>query len=80
MIDQATLKAKFPEIRPLLNERQLRLVSLAEAKFLGHGGIKSVSEVCGLSRRSIEWAKVGKGLVRASIMPRGAWLQRCGVV
>ena len=58
MIDQATLKAKFSEIRPLLNERQLRLVALAEAKFLGHGGIKSVAEACGLSRRSIERAKV----------------------
>jgi hypothetical protein len=32
MIDQVTLKAKFAEIRPLLNERQLRLVALAEAK------------------------------------------------
>ena len=58
MIDQATLQAKFAEIRPLLNERQLRLVALAEAKFLGHGGIKSVAEACGLSRRSIERAKV----------------------
>lgn len=58
MIDQATLKAKFSEIRPLLNERQLRLVALAEAKFLGHGGIKSLAEACGLSRRSIERAKV----------------------
>jgi hypothetical protein len=36
MIDQATLQAKFSEIRPLLNERQFRLVALAEAKFLGH--------------------------------------------
>ncbi len=58
MIDQATLQAKFSEIRPLLNERQLRLVALAEAKSLGHGGIKAVAEACGLSRRSIERAKV----------------------
>ena len=58
MIDQATLQAKFSEIRPLLNERQLRLVALAEAKSLGHGGIKSVAEAWGLSRRSIERAKV----------------------
>ena len=58
MIDHATLQAKFSEIRPLLNERQLRLVALAEAKSLGHGGIKRVAEACGLSRRSIERAKV----------------------
>ena len=58
MIDPATLQAKFSEIRPLLNERQLRLVALAEAKSLGHGGIKRVAEACGLSRRSIERAKV----------------------
>jgi hypothetical protein len=56
--DRATLQAKFSEIRPLLNERQLRLVALAEAKSLGHGGIKSVAGACGLSRRSIERAKV----------------------
>ena len=58
MIDPATLQAKFSEIRPLLNELQLRLVALAEAKSLGHGGIKRVAEACGLSRRSIERAKV----------------------
>ena len=58
MIDPATLQAKFSEIRPLLNERQLRLVALAEAKSLGHGGIKRVAEACGLSRRCIERAKV----------------------
>ena len=44
MIDNTTLNAKFFEIRPLLNERQLRLVALAEARSLGHGGIKVVAE------------------------------------
>lgn len=58
MIDVDSLKTKFSEIFPLLNERQRRLVALAEAKSLGRGGIKAVAEACGLSRRSIERAKV----------------------
>lgn len=58
MIDIERLKTKFSEIRPLLNERQMRFIALAEAKSLGHGGIKAVSEACGLSRRSIERAKL----------------------
>ena len=61
MIDIENLKTKFSEIVPLLNERQLRFVALAEAKSLGHGGIKAVSEASGLSRRSIERAKVEAG-------------------
>ena len=72
MIDQATLQAKFSEIRPLLNERQLRLVALAEAKSLGHGGIKAVAEACGLSRRSIERAKVEANRENT------AWLHKTG--
>jgi hypothetical protein len=58
VIHHINLIAKFAEIRPLLNERQLRLVALAEARSLGHGGIKAVAEASGLSRRSIERAKV----------------------
>jgi len=61
MIDIENLKAKFSEIGPLLNERQLRFVALAEAKSLGHGGIKAVAEASGLSRRSIERAKAEAG-------------------
>jgi Rhodopirellula transposase DDE domain len=51
-----TLKAKFTGISPLLNERQLRTLAAAEARALGHGGIKTVALACGLSRRSIERA------------------------
>ena len=51
-----TLNAKFTEISPLLNERQLRTLAAAEARALGHGGIKAVAQACGLSRRSIERA------------------------
>jgi hypothetical protein len=58
MINIENLKAKFSEIVPLLDERQLRFVALAEARSLGHGGIKAVAEASGLSRRSIERAKI----------------------
>ena len=50
------LKAKFDDIRPLLDERRLRLMAATEARALGHGGIKAVALACGLSRRTIERA------------------------
>ena len=55
--EQQKLNIKFATIRPLLNERQLRMVALAEARSLGHGGIKAAAEASGLSRRSIERAR-----------------------
>jgi len=62
MIDQPTFQAKFSEIRPLLNERQLRLVALAEAKSLGHGGIKTrflISRVCNV----LHWSWLKKNVI-----------------
>lgn len=50
------IKAKFANLRKELNERQWRLLAAAEAKSLGHGGIKIVSEALGISRRTIERA------------------------
>lgn len=50
------LKAKFADLRQELNERQLRLLGAAEAKSLGHGGIKLVAQALGISRRTIERA------------------------
>jgi Rhodopirellula transposase DDE domain len=52
--DRARLLEKYASIRGELNERQLRLVAAADARSLGHGGIKAVAEACGLSRRSLE--------------------------
>jgi uncharacterized protein YlxP (DUF503 family) len=43
MIEIESLKTKFSIIRPLLNERQMRFVAMAEAQSLGHGGIKAVA-------------------------------------
>jgi transposase len=48
------VKEKFEDLRPLLDERRLRLWAAAEAKSLDHGGIKVVAQACGISRRSVE--------------------------
>jgi hypothetical protein len=66
---QEKLNIKFASMRPLLNERQLRLVALAEARSLGHGGIKAVAEASGLSRRSIE--RAGKEAESGSVLESG---------
>ena len=78
MIDIENLKAKFSAIVPLLNERQLRFVALAEAQSLGHGGIKAVAEASGLSRRSIERAKAEES--KKSLVPfcLGSRVRRAG--
>lgn len=49
-----SLVEKFAAIQPTLTERSLRLWSAAEARSLGHGGIKQVALVTGLSRRTID--------------------------
>ena len=54
IIQTGTLEKKFAVIKPLFNEKTLRLWAAAEAKGLGHGGIQTVAKICGLSRRSIE--------------------------
>lgn len=48
------VKEKFEDLRPLLDERRLRLWAAVEAKSLDHGGIKVVAQACGISRRSVE--------------------------
>ncbi len=56
MLNSESLKAKFDDLRPLLDERQWRLLAATEARALGHGGIKTVALSSGLSRRTIERA------------------------
>jgi hypothetical protein len=56
MLNTELLKAKFDDLRPLLDERQIRLLAAVEARVLGHGGIKAVALASGLSRRTIERA------------------------
>ena len=54
MFEIKRVQEKFAALRPLLDERRLRLWAAAEARSLERGGIKAVAEVCGISRRSIE--------------------------
>lgn len=44
---------KFNALRPILDERSRRLWAAAEAKFLGRGGISTVSKATGFSRTTI---------------------------
>lgn len=44
---------KFNALLPILDERSRRLWAAAEAKFLGRGGISTVSKATGLSRTTI---------------------------
>ena len=48
------LAQKFAAIRPSLNERGLRRWAAAEARSLGHGGIKRLVAITGLARGTIE--------------------------
>lgn len=48
------VREKFKSLQHLLDERRLRLWAATEARSLGHGGIKTVADACGLSRRSLE--------------------------
>jgi transposase len=63
MFEIKRVQEKFAALRPLLDERRLRLWAAAEARSLERGGIKAVAAVCGLSRRSIERgiAELGTG-------------------
>src|SRR5208282_3359890 len=49
----ASIRQRFSELSPLLNERQRRLWAAVEAKSLGHGGISLVSTTTGFSRSAI---------------------------
>jgi hypothetical protein len=47
---EETLTAKFAVLLPHLDERQRRLAMGAEARALGHGGIKAVARAAGTVR------------------------------
>jgi hypothetical protein len=48
-----SLRKKFLDLWPLLDERGRRLMAASEARSLGHGGISKTREACGLSRKAI---------------------------
>lgn len=47
------LAAKFAVLFPYLDERQRRLLAAAEARSLGHGGIRAVARTAGVSETTI---------------------------
>jgi hypothetical protein len=47
------LVQKFKPLANILNERQLRIWSATEARAFGHGGIKALASVTGLSEKTI---------------------------
>ena len=49
MCSEESLAAKLSAVLPHLDERQRRLVMGAEARALGHGGIKTVARAAGVS-------------------------------
>lgn len=53
MENTTAIQQRYELLRPLMNERLRRLWSAAEATVIGHGGIRRVAEVTGLSRTTI---------------------------
>jgi transposase len=47
------LVARFEVLLPHLNERQQRLALAAEARLLGHGGVRAVARVAGVSETTV---------------------------
>src|SRR5260370_32457060 len=47
------LALRFEVLSPHLNERQRRLLLAAEARLLGHGGVRAVAEVAGVSETTV---------------------------
>jgi hypothetical protein len=52
-MDKELITKKFNILKPYLNEKTRRLIAAAEAMTLGHGGITTVSNATGVSRRAI---------------------------
>src|SRR5208337_599297 len=51
--DEISLRRKFSDVWPLLDERSRRLMAANEARSLGYGGISRIRRACGLSRKAI---------------------------
>jgi hypothetical protein len=47
------IRVRFEALRPVLDERQLRLWAAAEAKALGHGGVATVTRATGIRSKRI---------------------------
>src|SRR5215469_17232861 len=67
-ITREMLAAKFQAIFPHLDERQRRLVLGAEARALGHGGIRLVAQAAGVREATVS---LGAGELEAGAEPLG---------
>jgi Rhodopirellula transposase DDE domain len=68
VVDESVLVEKFETLRPLLDERQWRLLLGAEARALGHGGIAVVVRASGAARSTVS---IGLREVRAGVVADG---------
>jgi transposase len=66
--DARALAAKFAVILPHLDERQRRLLMGAEARALGHGGIRAVARAAGVREATVS---LGVGELEAGAEPLG---------
>lgn len=53
MEEDTILKTRIKTVLPILNEHQRRIYLDAEAKSIGWGGVSKISELTGISRRTI---------------------------
>src|ERR1035441_6371501 len=65
--DEISLRRKFSDVWPLLDERSRRLMAASEALSLGYGGVSRIQRACGLSRKAI--AKGIREIADGNTMP-----------
>jgi len=65
--EDVSLRRKFADLLPLLDERSRRLMAASEARSLGYGGISRIQRACGLSRKAI--AKGVREIAEGSSIP-----------
>ena len=65
--DAISLRRKFSDVWPLLDERSRRLMAANEARSMGYGGISKIRRACGLSRKAI--AKGMREIADGSTVP-----------
>src|ERR1035441_4159837 len=51
--EEISLRRKFSDVWPLLDERSRRLMAASEALSLGYGGVSKIRRASGLSRKAI---------------------------
>jgi hypothetical protein len=66
------LLLRFEVLLPHLNERQRRLLLATEARLLGHGGVRAVAEVAGVSETTVR-AGVFELEEGQAPFPEGLW-------